>query len=356
MNKTGATQRSEIDRPGRVAAAIRQHAPDRTLAALLAAGAALAVTALAIRRNARQAERRHPPVGCFINVDGVRVHYAEWGEGTPVVLLHGNGALVEDWAVSGLLGVVAQQYRVLAIDRPGFGYTERPRDRLWTATAQARLIARTIERLRLDRPVVLGHSWGAIAALALGLDHPQATRGLVLLSGYYYPTRRMDVWAFAPPAVPVVGDAMRYTVLPALGRLVAPEVIRRSFAPRPVPARFEERFPLDLALRPWQLRGFAEDSALMIPSVFTMQGRYGTLEPPAMILCGDEDRIVTSSHQSGRLQREIPRGELRILPGLGHMIHYDAHDEIVTAIRRVAEATSTGVRQPTRATADQDAR
>ena len=133
--------------------------------------------------------------------------------------------------------------------------SERPHGRLWTARAQADLLRRTLARLGVERPIVLGHSWGTLVALALALDHPEAVRGLVLLSGYYFPTGRLDVWAFAPPAIPVVGDLMRYTVSPALGRMIAPKLIARMFEPLPVPRRFATRFPLDLALRPWAISG-----------------------------------------------------------------------------------------------------
>ena len=194
----------------------------------------LALAGLALRelRAAHLAERRHPPLGRFLEIEGVRVHYAEWGQGPPVVLLHGNGTMVDDWAISGLATAASQRFRVIAIDRPGYGYTSRPRDRLWTAEAQANLIRKALARLGVERPVVVGHSWGAIVALALALDYPDEVRGLVLLGGYYFPTRRADVWAFSPPAIPVIGDVMRYTVSPPIMRRLAPKIIRALFAPR----------------------------------------------------------------------------------------------------------------------------
>lgn len=301
-------------------------------AALVAGGAAAAV---AVHRAAKEAERRRPPIGRFIEVDGVRVHYAEWGEGEPVVLIHGNGTMVDDWALSGIVGLAAQQYRVIAIDRPGYGYTARPRDRVWTARAQAALFARAFAQLRLDRPLVVGHSWGALVAAALGLDHPEAARGLVLLSGYYYPTARADVWLASPPAIPVLGDVIRYTISPPLTRLLAPTIMRKVFEPRPVPARFSERFPLDLALRPISIKASAEDSALMVPSAAALQGRYRDLALPTAVLVGAQDGIITPERQSGRLAGEFPERDIEVLPGLGHMIHYDAQHEIVAAIGRV---------------------
>lgn len=310
--------------------------PRGLLAGALVTAAALAGTAYVNRRRAQEAERRHPPIGRFITVDGVRMHYAEWGEGTPVVLLNGNGTMIQDWALSGLVGLAAQQYRVIAIDRPGYGYSERPRDRVWTAAVQAELIARTIAALGLERPVVVGHSWGALVSVALALAHPEATRGLVLLSGYYYPSRRMDVWLFAPPAIPGIGDVFRYTASPLMGRLLAPALIRGLFEPRPVPDRFEERFPLDLALRPSQIRAEAEDSALMIPSVASLHDRYSEIRHPCAVICGADDIVVTPARQSVRLERDLPDSTLHVIPGLGHMVHYDAQEEIVAAIGRVA--------------------
>jgi pimeloyl-ACP methyl ester carboxylesterase len=299
--------------------------------ALIAAGAAAAAAVVNYRRG-RAAERAHPPIGLFLDVDGVAVHYVEKGEGPPLVLLHGNGAMAEDFVISGLLDRLAANHRVIAIDRPGYGYTERPRTRAWTAAAQAGLLRGAVQRLGVQKPVVVGHSWGAIVAMAWALDHEDELAGLVLMSGYYYPTPRRDVLFFAPPGIPVIGDIMRYTISPPLAWLIAPKLVQQIFAPHPVPRRFAERFPLDLSLRPWQLRASAEETGFMIPWAAAHQARYGTLHLPVTIITGDADQIITGSRQSMRLHADIPHSRLRVLPGLGHMIHYFAHDEIAASV------------------------
>jgi pimeloyl-ACP methyl ester carboxylesterase len=81
---------------------------------------------------------------------------------------------------------------------------------------------RAFETLGMRRPVVVGHSWGALVALALALDHPEAVSGLILLSGYYHPTLRADVPFFSIPAIPVIGDLIRYTVGPFFGSALLP--------------------------------------------------------------------------------------------------------------------------------------
>jgi pimeloyl-ACP methyl ester carboxylesterase len=301
--------------------------------ALLASAAALGAAALVVRARARRAEREHPPHGHFLDIEGVRLHYVERGDGAPVVFLHGNGAMIEDWEISGVLDLAARHHRVLAFDRPGFGYSSRPRSRIWTPAAQAELLHRALRRLGVDRPIVVGHSWGTLVALALALQHPEEVRGLVLLAGYYFPTARADVALLSPPAVPVIGDVMRYTVSPLLGRLAAPKMIRKIFAPRRVPPQFHAEFPVGLMLRPSQIRASAADTALMAPGAAELRGRYGQLRMPVAIMAGSADEIVDVDGHAQRLHAEIPGSELRLIDGGGHMIHHLVPREVVELIR-----------------------
>ena len=181
------------------------------------------------------------PAARVHSIDGTRLHYLERGAGSPIVLLHGNAVNAEDFVVSGLVHRIAQRHRVIAFDRPGFGYSERPRDRLWNAAAQAQVVHRALERIGIDEAVVLGHSWGALVALELALRAPAAVRKLVLVSGYYFPTLRADVAFAAPPAVPLVGDVLRYTVSAVAARLMIDKTVKAMFAPQPVPDAFCRR-------------------------------------------------------------------------------------------------------------------
>src|SRR4029078_10985425 len=110
----------------------------KTGTALLAGAAVLAATALWNRAQARLAERDHPPTGRFLEIDGIRMHYLERGSGPPVVLLHGNVVTAEDYFLRGVFSqLVDLVHRVVAIDRPGFGYSDRPQGMLWTPAVQA---------------------------------------------------------------------------------------------------------------------------------------------------------------------------------------------------------------------------
>lgn len=305
---------------------------------LWAAGAALAASALVVQQRARKAERDNPPIGNFIEVDGIRLHYVERGQGQPLVLLHGDGSMIQDLQLSGLLDMAAGKYRVIAFDRPGYGYSERPRTTIWTPQAQAALLHKALQQLGVEQPIVLGHSWGTLVAIALGLDYPDDVKSLVLLSGYYYPTPRLDVPLLSPPAVPIIGDLMRFTVSPLIGRLIWPMMKRRIFEPADVPARFDEQFPVWMTLRPSQLRASAAESALMIPAAFSLRHRYHELTMPVIIMSGDGDRHVDRHVHSEQLHRELPHSILHITHGAGHMLHHFAPHEVMSAIDEAAVA------------------
>lgn len=303
------------------------------------AGVALAGAAVIAHRHAKEAEQRHPPLGRFVTAGRARLHYVEQGRGQPVVFLHGNGAMVEDMLISGVMSQVARQYRAIAFDRPGFGHSDRPRGRNWTAVAQASILPEAFGLLGIERPIVVGHSWGALVALALGLDHVLHVSGLVLVSSYYYPTPRMDAALFSVPAIPLVGDLLRHTVAPLVGEAMAPKLIERMFSPQGVSPRFAHEFPVALTVRPSQIRAFSEDSSHMTAAAERLSGRYGSLFPPTAILAGDADEIV-SHRQAQRLHGEVAGSRLEILRGGSHMVHHIAPERIVRAIDAVAAERS----------------
>jgi pimeloyl-ACP methyl ester carboxylesterase len=313
-----------------------------TIAGLTVGAGALIVAALTNGRLAAQAERANPPGGKFVEVDGVRLHYIEHGSGEPLVLLHGNGSMIQDFVSSGLVDIAADKYRVIAFDRPGFGHSDRPRTTIWTADAQAALIEAALTKLGISKATVLGHSWGCSVAVSLGLRAPELVSGLVLASGYYFPTIRVDVATMSGPAVPVVGDAIRYSVSPILARLMWPLMKSKLFGPAPVPGKFEEGFPKEMTFRPSQIRASAAESALMIPGAFATCARYADLKMPVAIVAGEEDRLIDIDDQSARLHAELPNSTFHRVPGAGHMVHQTVPEVVMNAITEA----SSGPRGP----------
>ena len=303
----------------------------------LGSAAALAASALYTAAKTRAAEQETPPIGQFLTVDGVRLHYVERGRGPALVLIHGNGMMIQDFLVSGIVDDLATRYRVIIIDRPGYGYSERPRA-LWTPRAHATLFQKALQQLGVTQAIVLGHSWGSLVAVALALQAPQLVRSLVLASGYYYPTVRADVLLSSPVAMPGIGDLMRHTVSPVLGRVLQPAMIKAMFAPAEVTERFDQEFPKAMMLRPIQLRASAEDAALMTPVTVELEKHYRDLTLPVVIIVGGDDQIADVDRHSKRLHSELPASELVVVPGMGHMIQHLAPKEVIAAIDRAAEA------------------
>ena len=297
----------------------------------LVGGLALAASWFYVRAKTAQAERQNPPRGRFVTVDGVRLHYVERGSGPVVVLLHGNGVVANDFETSGVVDSLAERYRVIAFDRPGYGYSERPRSTVWTPDAQARLLHHALQELKVDSAIVVGHSWGTMVAMAMGLQVPDCVRGLVLLSGYYYPTLRPDVPIVAQPAIPVLGDIMRHTISPLVSRVLWPLLSKHVFSPMKVSEGFRQ-LPVWMLLRPKQLRASGAEAALMAPAAISLSKRYGQLRVPVQILTGTQDKMVRGSKHSERLHEALQdaghESELTLEPGVGHMVHY-AHPELV---------------------------
>jgi pimeloyl-ACP methyl ester carboxylesterase len=236
------------------------------------------------------------------------------------------------------LDALAQANRVIAFDRPGFGHSTRPRNVIWTPAAQARLIAAALAEMGERDSTIVGHSFGTLVAAELALNHPEAARSLVLIGGYYYPSVRADAALAAPPAVPIVGDAIRYTVSPLLGAAMQRSMESRIFAPAPVSPGWKSDFPFEMTLRPSQIRAASAEAALMVPAAASLAPRLGGLTLPVTIIAGDGDKIVSTADQSERLSGLLAHAELLIVEQAGHMVHHTAADRVAEAIQAAAQS------------------
>jgi pimeloyl-ACP methyl ester carboxylesterase len=295
---------------------------------------AAVVLALIVYIAAKVVERRNPPLGNFVEVDGTTLHYVERGSGSPVLFLHGNATMLQDFVLTDAFAAAAGRHRALVFDRPGFGYSTRPGTRRWTAAEQADVFAEALRRLNCNQAVIVGHSWGTLVAVALAQRHPTLVRSLVLLSGYFFPTPRLDAAFAAIGATPVLGDVLRYTLTPVLGLIMLPLTLRAMFGPCDVPERFKRGFPRLMMLRPWQLRASLGDGAVMFRSAADLQLGYEKLQVPVFIAAGADDRVVDHWH-SKKLHEELRASQLEIIPRVGHMVQHSAGDRVAGIINRV---------------------
>ena len=298
---------------------------------LAAGGAALLAAGVSAHLRTRRALRAHPPLGSFVEAHGLRLHYIEKGQGPALVLLHGLGSMVEDFVSSGLLDRLAASHRVIAFDRPGYGHSDAAPRRFAWPWRQAGLLREALHKLNVRHPIVLGHSWGSLVALAFALRYPGAIRSVALVSGYFFPTLRLDAPLLAPPGIPLLGDVLRFSVSPWVGRALWPVFLRVLFGPaqppRPGPV------PAWLALRPAQLKAVGAESLLTVPAAFALSRRYQELTAPMCIVAGAQDRYVSPRSHSVRLSRMLPHSRLLLVPEGGHMVHHTHGGEVVSALQ-----------------------
>jgi pimeloyl-ACP methyl ester carboxylesterase len=313
------------------------------LGVLLGAGA-LAVAGLALfsASIARRVERALPPGGDFIDVDGARLHYVERGSGPAIVTIHGLAGQGGHFTHS-VIDLLADEFRVIVVDRPGAGYSTRRRGAPAGVRAQARVIADFIAALDLDHPFVVGHSLGGAIALALALDHPHAVRGLALVAPF---TRTSD----SVPE-PFKGHVIRSPLLRELvARTIAvPLSIRRgrravaaAFAPDVPPKDFAIGALGLLSLRPSAFRTASEDLMASNRDMRDVVARYSSLTIPVGVLFGTGDAVLDHHRHGVRLREEIPHADVTLIEGAGHMLPVSAAQETADWIRSRARLSQEG--------------
>lgn len=303
--------------------------PKGMLGLMLGAGAALTGLAFWSRRQTRETERANPPAGNIIEISGVRLHAAASGQGRPVVFLHGIGSMMQDWRLS-LLGQAERKWRTIAFDRPGYGWSERPGWSGWGPERQAELLRRATQRMGVERPLLVGHSYGALVALAWAEAYPDEVAGMVLIAPIAYPGRIKTPF-LAAQSLGGLGGLARNTVSPVLGRTAWDKALTRIFAPNPVPDAMT-LYPADMNMRPSQMRAQAEEVANMLPAARRLSEHYAAIHAPTIILTGDRDNVIDPVVHAIRLHQAIPHSVLKTIPEMGHMLHHFAAPEVLAAI------------------------
>jgi pimeloyl-ACP methyl ester carboxylesterase len=311
--------------------------------ALIVLAAMLGVSVFVTLLGSWLIARAHPPRGRRIDVEGVRQHVVELGpahggSGLPLVLLHGAGCNLEDMRLA-LGDRLAARHRVILIDRPGAGWSERSGRAFSSPAVQAAMLRELLDRLGIPRAVLVGHSWGGALALAFALDHPQRTAGLVLLSPPTHPRLRKLSRLYRPLAAPIFGWLFAHTVALPLAAAAFRPGLGAAFAPQRLPARYLEDSAAFLLLRPPAFLANARDMADLNGFLARQAPRYRDLAVPTVIVQGDRDGIVPAEKHAKALEAAVPQAKLVLMPGVGHMSHHAATDRIVAEIEELTART-----------------
>jgi pimeloyl-ACP methyl ester carboxylesterase len=264
----------------------------------------------------------------FLEARGVRVRYYAGGDGRAVVLVHGLGGAASNWV--DLAAVLAERHRVLIPDLPGHGGSS-PLPAAPTLSAFADRVAVLLERERLARAVVVGHSLGGLVALRLACRFPERIGGLVLAgsAGFSPSSRRAE-------------HALLVSSLVRPGRWVAP------FRDRIAGSTLLRRLSLGWGVSdPDSLSAASVDGFLAGPALHTdvlspakaliLEDLTETLEGvrcPCLVLWGARDRQTPIGDAFGYGRRL--RAAVRTIPDCGHLLIGERPDACADAIGRFA--------------------
>ncbi len=285
--------------------------------------AILAVGALMLFNLAlsRLIETLVPPQGRFIEVDGSRLHVVDSGEKPgqqqpPILFIHGlMGQLAN---LSYALAPLFPERRVVLIDRPGSGYS--PAATSQRLKAQGDLVAKIIEALNLQKPLVVGHSLGGAVALALALDHSSSLSGLALIAPLTQPVAAppKPFGALALHSRPAIWLGA-WTLGPVVTLLSSDTARKTVFAPEPMASDYWNRGGAALSARPAALVAAARDIKDQPRELPVMAARYSSLKVPVAILFGAQDQLLDPKAQGEVFCAQYPKAELTVIDG-GHML------------------------------------
>jgi pimeloyl-ACP methyl ester carboxylesterase len=297
---------------------VRWSAKTLLVVLLLAVATVVAFRLTAVVRETGTRSELAPPSGHLVQTASGAVFIQEKGpaNGIPVVLFHGTAAWSELWRRT-IDALAAAGYRVIALDLPPFGFSDRPGN--YTRQDQAMRVNDVLTQIRSAPAIIVGHSFGAGAATELVMRYPERARALVLVDG-----------------------ALGLTAVPSdTPSLLQPKWVREILVSLTITNPLATRTLLELLIekkqralpeyveilqRPMKQRNSTADIADWLyyflgadrNAASADRNAYARVKLPVAMLWGDKDTI-TPMTQAHDLQTLLPQATLTLLPGLGHI-------------------------------------
>lgn len=274
-----------------------------------------------------------------MDVRGRRINLVELGDGPPLVFIHGLGGCWQNWLPN--IPAAARQHRVIALDLPGFGASQMPRDAI-SIPAYAATITAICCELGIPAATVVGNSMGGLVAAELAVGYPGLVERLVLVDAAGLSTEQLHLRSLS-----TLDRGVRLLRLADLVR--APTVAKRTGLRRLVlrmVADRPERLPADLSHL--ILQGTGKDGFLpalaCLPNA-GIRGRLPQIRCPTLIVWGERDRLVPLA-DAYEFRRLIPQAELVVFPGAGHVAMLEEPDRFNAALTAFAAANPVAVAGP----------
>tara|TARA_R110002051_G_scaffold324773_1_gene423575 strand:+ start:55880 stop:56824 length:945 start_codon:yes stop_codon:yes gene_type:complete len=281
--------------------------------------------------------KAHPPAGEFVEIDGTRLHFRRSGDPSrpAILVLHGAASNLEEPRLA--LGEAFAGENVIWLDRPGLGWSERPKSKRWSPADEAALIVKFLDQLEISGAVVIGHSWGGAIAMRLAIDHPERVTGLVLIAPALSAWIGEAAWFNAASGWPLIGPLMTRVIIPLAGHGQLTAGAHSAFLPEAVPEGYVAASHLPLILRPGNWVANARDMMQVNTHLELQEGRYQDVALPTVFLAGKADTVVWTHRHSGQVSARMLNAELRLISGAGHNLHHHHPQAVLEAVFAVRE-------------------
>ncbi len=277
--------------------------PSPLYLALLLSVASLSSACLSFHSGPMPGE---PLDATYANVDGIRMRYLDLGQGEPVVLIHGFASALETWAT--VWPSLLADYRIIAMDLKGFGWTERPEGD-YSPQAQAQLVLGLMDHLGVERAAVVAHSWGSSVALQMALAAPERVTRLALYDAWVYFEQLPTFFVMARASG--IGEILTWLFYK---ERPADKMTAAFYDPRWVNEAFAEEVAHALDRPGTEAAALA---AIRDQRFEDLQDAYRTITQPVLLLWGREDK-VTRLHFGERLVNHLPNAKLIVYGQCGH--------------------------------------
>jgi len=325
---------------------------------------------------ANQSTQQYPMLGELIDVQGINLHVTDTHPDSqlpPLVLLHGASTSLLDFE-SSLKPLLQDTYRIISIDRPGHGYSERgnstalasmrtgestdqsirsdsgrPSPTWVDPDVQARLVAAALDTLGVQESIWVGHSWAGSVVLAGLLDESLDVSAGVIIAGATHPWQGRASSPTEIAAKPYIGRLFSWQFIEPVGRFAMEAAIAEVFSPERVPVDYVESTGLVLSLRPETFRYNAIDRTRLSDFLVEQSTRYSLIDKPVLSITGSEDHVVPAWNHDARLALQVPQLQSVELDGAGHAPHHTRSSvvsELITSFTESLDATTGAVKAP----------